>query len=399
VTEPTGDEFDRGEPEAELTSDQERVDTLVFKTCVGALWADGTMAAPERDHVSHIIDSIATSETTRDEFRRLALHGVNRHELWTEIDRLDETDKLHLFDRCVELLTSDRRVRRKELRFLGELRRHCDIGLWRFQRVVWRLARMRRWLLVLAGVSVLVAVYATMQLTAGREQSVPPTELPQHFAIALPRVPALRQDLAPEALFQQVRRSVVAVNVTIDGTHHGHGSGLVIGVDQSGQLYVLTNRHVVFHMLHQAQVLSFDIELEGGVRLPGLLDFYSRIHDLAVLVVPGITGWALPVPLLPKDQLRVGQQVYAVGSPIGLHDSFTSGVISALRSDFIQTDATVHAGSSGGPLFDATGMVCGVITTTHQHKDLSFAVYADAVFDMLTERHQTKTNTPSDSLS
>lgn len=393
MTESTDDEIDRGEPDTELTSERERVDTLVFKACVGALWADGTMAAPERDHVSHIIDSIATSETARDEFRRLALHGVNRHELWTEIDQLDVTDKLHLFDRCVELLTSDRRVKRKELRFLGELRRHCGIGFWPFQLAVWRLARKRRWLLVLAGLLAIAGVYAAVKLIPDREQGVPPNELPRYLAVALPRVPELRQDLAPEALFQQVRRSVVTVNVTLDGTHHGHGSGLVIGVDQMGQLYVLTNRHVVYHELQEGQELSFDIELEGSVRLPGLLDFYSRIHDLALLVVPGITGWALPVPLLPREQLRVGQQVYAVGSPIGLDDSFTSGVISALRSDHIQTDATVHAGSSGGPLFDATGMVCGVITTTHQHKDLSFAVYADAVFDMLTERQETKTGT------
>jgi 2-alkenal reductase len=166
----------------------------------------------------------------------------------------------------------------------------------------------------------------------------------------------------------------------------------VIGVDEAGQLYVLTNRHVVYHELTEGQHLSFDVELEAGVRIPAVLDYYSRSHDLALLVIPGITGWALPVPLLPRHQLRVGQHVYAVGSPIGLDDSFTSGVISALRAEHIQTDATVHLGSSGGPLFDASGMMCGVVTTTHQQKDLSFALYADFVFELLADRMATRSS-------
>jgi S1-C subfamily serine protease len=83
--------------------------------------------------------------------------------------------------------------------------------------------------------------------------------------------------------------------------------------------------------------------------------------------------------------------VYAVGSPLGLDHTFTSGVISALRSDSIQTDATVHSGSSGGPLLDAGGAICGVITTTHLHKDVSFALYGDTVLAMFEERWRVKT--------
>mgnify|MGYP001825083165 FL=1 len=184
---------------------------------------------------------------------------------------------------------------------------------------------------------------------------------------------------------------MVRVNVDIDGADHGQGSGSIIGVDRFGQLYVLTNRHVVFHELREGQRVSYEVELESGVRLPAALDFYSRDDDLALVMVPNLTGWGRPVPLLPRDRLHVGQRVFAVGSPIGLAHTFTSGVISALRSEHIQTDATVHMGSSGGPLFDATGVVCGVVTMTHQHKDFSFAVYADAVFEMLTERYVAKT--------
>ncbi len=83
---------------------------LVFKVCVVAIWVDGAMAVAERDHVSHLIDTVAMDEDERNELRRLVLHDVNRHEVLAEIDRLEEADKHHVFDRCVQLLTSDRRL-------------------------------------------------------------------------------------------------------------------------------------------------------------------------------------------------------------------------------------------------------------------------------------------------
>lgn len=366
------------------------IDILIFRACIGALWVDGVMAAAERDHLSHLIDNIATSEENREDLRRLALHDINRHELWSDIEGLSRDEKLHLFDRCVSCLTSDRRVKRSELRFLNQLRKRCGIGFWRFQRFVWRLTRVRWLLLILLVALVIAAIAIVANRTSVDVELLPPTELAEYRAVSLPRAPEQRRLLDPETLFQQVRRSVVTVNVTIDDTRHGHGSGTVIAADEAGQLYVLTNRHVIYHELLGGRQLTFDIELEGGVRLPAILDFYSRSQDLALLVVPGIAGWALPIPLLSKEHLRVGQQVYAIGSPIGLDDSFTSGVISALRAEYIQTDATVHSGSSGGPLFDASGLVCGVITTTHQQKDFSFAIYADLVFEMLAERRARK---------
>ncbi len=367
------------------------LEDLVFRTSVTALWADGAMATSERDYLSHLIDAAVRSEPEREKLRRLALHDVDRHELLAEIDRLPDDTKHDLFDRTVALLTSDRRVRRSELRFLGVLRRHCGIGFWSYQRLLWRLTKTRRLVATLSLVTLVAAAVWIIAGRASRQETVAPRELAEFVAIAIPQLPADRPQLGAEELFERVRVSVVTVNVDIDGAHHGHGSGSIVGVDRFGQLYVLTNRHVVFHELLEGQLLSFEIELESGVRLPAALDFYSREDDLALVMVPNLTGWGRPVPLLPRDRLHVGQQVFAVGSPIGLPHTFTSGVISALRSEHIQTDATVHMGSSGGPLFDASGMVCGVITMTHQHKDISFAVYADAVFNMLTERYVVKT--------
>jgi S1-C subfamily serine protease len=151
---------------------------------------------------------------------------------------------------------------------------------------------------------------------------------------------------------------------------------------------VITNRHVVVHKIRTDRQLSYEVEFENGARFDGVLDFYSRRHDLALLAVLGTPLWAQPAAMRPRQDLIVGESVFAVGSPMGLRHSFTSGVISALRPEHIQTDATVHAGSSGGPLFDSYGLLCGVITATHEAKDFSFALYVDAVVDMLAERQE-----------
>ena len=160
----------------------------------------------------------------------------------------------------------------------------------------------------------------------------------------------------------------------------------MLGVDGHDQLYVLTNRHVVDHEVANPRLLSYEIELENGIQLPAVLDFYSRTHDLAVVMAPGLGGWGLPVSASDVQRPSVGEEVFALGSPIGLDHSFTTGVISALRWPMIQTDATVHSGSSGGPLFDNRGRVCGVVTTSHREKDFSFALCGETILEMLDER-------------
>ncbi|MCU0304497.1 MAG: trypsin-like peptidase domain-containing protein [Thermoanaerobaculales bacterium] len=359
-------------------------DVLLFQVCVAAIWADGSMAAAERDHISHLMDRIAASEAERAELRRIALHDVSRRWVLGEVDRLDESAKRRLYDRCIAVLTADRRLRRGELGFIGELRRRCGIGRLAHSATLWRAAPLRRWLRLGAAVA-LVAAAGALWL-ARRPATFPPVELPVHHEILLPRAAADAPRLGTEALYARIRSSVVKVNVLVDQALIGHGSGSVLGADRGGQLYVLTNRHVVYHEVANPHGLTFEVELENGIQLPAVLDFASRAHDLAVVLVPGLGGWGVPAPLRPCSDLEVGTAVYAVGAPIGLDHTFTTGVVSALRGNMVQTDATVHSGSSGGPLFDDRGRVCGVVTTSHREKDISFALCAEAVVEMLGER-------------
>jgi S1-C subfamily serine protease len=220
------------------------------------------------------------------------------------------------------------------------------------------------------------------------KETVLPEESPSHPDLLLPSPPESLPELEGRQLYEAVRRAVVTVYVHRDGQLLASGSGAVIAIDAARTRYfVITNRHVVIHETPRDTSLSFEVEFENEARFRAVLDFYSREHDLALLGVSGTPLWAEAVAMRTRDDLQVGETVYAVGSPIGLRHTFTSGVISALRPDHIQTDATVHSGSSGGPLFDSHGLLCGVITATHTSKDFSFAIYADSVYAMLAERH------------
>jgi len=113
----------------------------------------------------------------------------------------------------------------------------------------------------------------------------------------------------------------------------------------------------------------------------------SPAHDLALLKVSSVTGPVLKRKA--KDQrLELGQVVYAIGSPLGLANTVTSGVFSAYRKKtdtddtYLQFDAAVNPGNSGGPLIDKEGHVLGVNTMgIIQAEGLGFAIPIDVVFE------------------
>ena len=137
------------------------------------------------------------------------------------------------------------------------------------------------------------------------------------------------------------------------------GSGFII--DPEGT--VITNHHVV----KGAEEIT--IITNSGEKYPAELKGYDQKTDLAVLQVD--TDVTLPyVEFGESDSARVGDWVIAIGNPFGLGGSATTGIISARGrdinagplDDFLQIDAPINRGNSGGPLFDATGRVIGVNT-------------------------------------
>ena len=161
----------------------------------------------------------------------------------------------------------------------------------------------------------------------------------------------------------QVQPAVVQLNVTSDAGD-GTGSGFVISDDG----YIITNNHVAGPA---GQGGSIEVAFSDGSTATGTLVGANPGYDIAVVKVDrtGLTT----VPLGSSDALSVGDSVIAVGSPLGLSGTVTTGIVSALNRpvtaggegetafiNAIQTDAAINPGNSGGPLLDGTGAVIGV---------------------------------------
>ncbi len=170
------------------------------------------------------------------------------------------------------------------------------------------------------------------------------------------------------AVAREMLPRTVQVSAEVDGgAGGGTGSGFLL--DRQG--HVVTNNHVV------ADAATGDGEISvvdrAGARLGAEVVGRSAVYDLAILYVPDLRGRE-PASLGESATLRVGETVVAIGSPLGLSSTVTSGIVSALRrpvttgqgadqSSFInavQTDAAINPGNSGGPLVDLRGRVVGV---------------------------------------
>ncbi len=147
------------------------------------------------------------------------------------------------------------------------------------------------------------------------------------------------------------------------------GSGVLIAAADGKGVLVLTNNHVIT----QAKPQQITINLADGRLLHPQRVYADPESDVAVLRLEGAVN--VPTAVLGNsDQMRVGQWVLAIGSPFGLNQTVTHGIISARErgqiglgrtiriKDFLQTDAAINPGSSGGPLVNLDGQVIGINT-------------------------------------
>ncbi|HEU0004334.1 MAG TPA: trypsin-like peptidase domain-containing protein [Ktedonobacteraceae bacterium] len=181
-------------------------------------------------------------------------------------------------------------------------------------------------------------------------------------------VPALtgnNTEAVRETVIAKVRPAVVQVNVTGQ-----NGSSLGSGVIIDGRGYIVTNNHVV----NGAQAI--EVVLYDGTRLAAQLTGTDPADDLAVIKVTPPKNGLTTVKIGDSTKLRVGQDVLAIGNPLGITQTVTSGIISALSRnvsegqggatlpDAIQTDAPINPGNSGGALVDMQGNLVGIPTLT-----------------------------------
>ncbi|MDI7268024.1 MAG: trypsin-like peptidase domain-containing protein [Myxococcota bacterium] len=162
------------------------------------------------------------------------------------------------------------------------------------------------------------------------------------------------------------------------------GSGFLI----DGEGHILTNRHVV------GRGARISVQLADGREFPARIVGMEEDVDLAVLHVD-VKG--LPwIDLGDSDAVQVGDYVVAVGNPLGLSSTVTAGIVSAVGreitserpgyADFIQTDAAINQGNSGGPLVDMEGRVIGINTAVSgQGQGIGFAIPINIVKQVLPQ--------------
>ena len=158
------------------------------------------------------------------------------------------------------------------------------------------------------------------------------------------------------------------------------GSGVIY--DAAG--HVVTNYHVV------SQATQISVQLRDGREAPAEVVGSDRDTDLAVLQIrlPGLPG----IELGRSDRLRVGEPVLAIGNPLGLGQTVTQGIVSATGrgrlgvstfENFIQTDAAINFGNSGGALVNASGQLVGINTAVIARnagiEGIGFAIPVDLV--------------------
>ncbi|MBN1844344.1 MAG: trypsin-like peptidase domain-containing protein [Sedimentisphaerales bacterium] len=186
---------------------------------------------------------------------------------------------------------------------------------------------------------------------------------------------------------EQVGPAVVSIQVSKEssddpyrpGSNIGLGSGCIV----DGRGYVVTNNHVV------EDTDKIEVILAGGRRFVAQEKYVDPDTDLAVVKIDP-AGEPLPVARWgDSEQLHVGDMVLAVGNPFGLEQTITSGIVSYVGrqtgilgkwgyEDFIQTDAAINKGNSGGPLVNLYGEVVGInsniLTPTGTSAGYGFAV-------------------------
>src|SRR3989442_14031083 len=201
------------------------------------------------------------------------------------------------------------------------------------------------------------------------------------------------------ALFERVSPTVVSIQVTKINKAKPQrrfetvvGSGVVIERDG----HVLTNAHVV------DGAASLSVTLDSGSRASARLVGMDTVTDLALLRIEAPSP--LPAARLgDSSALHVGDEVVAIGNPMGLEQTMTRGIVSGLNrllpglaeQPMIQTDAPINPGNSGGPLVDRGGAVVGINTfISEEANSIGFALPINAAKAVLRDLRGTGRGVP-----
>ncbi len=201
-------------------------------------------------------------------------------------------------------------------------------------------------------------------------------------------------DNAVSGVADKVKPSVVNIKVTVDQRdifgNVQEGNGVGSGVIYSSDGYIITNNHVA------GNAKELVVTLNDGTEYPARLIGTDENTDIAVIKIDA-TG-LVPAEFTPTDNIKVGEMAIAIGSPFGLQQTVTVGVVSAIGRDvavssdslpmvdLIQTDAAINPGNSGGALVNSDGKVLGInsmiYSTSGSNAGIGFAIPGDTALNI-----------------
>jgi putative serine protease PepD len=196
-----------------------------------------------------------------------------------------------------------------------------------------------------------------------------PTAAPAQVTVTGAAPAASGSGLSVAEIYARSSKAVVEITTSatqetpFGGQQQGQSQGSGFVYDDEG--HVITNQHVV------SSATSARVTFSDGETYDATVVGTDPSTDLAVLKVDAPASVLEPLALADSDGVQVGEGVVAIGSPFGLEQTVTTGIVSALHrqitapndfaiDDAIQTDAAINHGNSGGPLLDLDGKVIGV---------------------------------------
>lgn len=232
-------------------------------------------------------------------------------------------------------------------------------------------------LFALGVITVLVAVLVYNALTPHAPQL---TMHEVNDSIAAAMASATPPPPFSEGVYQVILPSLVLIQTEYTGQEgepeHAIGSGVVVNNDGD----ILTALHVV------ADASEIDLTFADGTQTTGTIAASQPENDIAVLSADQPPAQIVPAVLGNPGAMRIGDEAYVVGHPLGLTGSMSAGIISGLDRSFkppdsdqlmqnlIQIDAAVNPGNSGGPLLNRYGQVIGIVTALANPTDQNFFI-------------------------
>jgi S1-C subfamily serine protease len=225
----------------------------------------------------------------------------------------------------------------------------------------------------------------TEPVSAPRRLSPPPSETIEPSAAPPASMPAAGRTRSIEEIVGEAEPAVALIE-----TSAGRGTGFFIGPDM-----VLTNVHVV------AGQAGVTVKLNNGVALGARVERQLPDVDIALVRTNAPHPHRAALEMGSAAGVRAGQEVIAIGSPLGLQNTVTRGIVSAVRNAdgvvLIQTDAAINPGNSGGPLLDRNGRVIGITTLRMGGvaQSLGFAVAINHAQALISGRADAVVSSPS----